>query len=246
MRSSFGVALAVVVTAATAAPGMAAAECRPPADQLTTQSRTVRGFHEIDLRGAAHVIVKRGARESMTVRADRRVLPYLETRVRGGRLEIDERDAPGAYRDRDCMHDTVIEVTAVNLSALSLSGAGSIVMASWSGKRLAIDLRGAGSLDMQRLALADLDVNIQGAGSLTAAGQVERQKVAMPGAGTYSAERLASKDAVVSISGTGNARVWASKTLDVTISGVGSVEYAGSPRLRRTISGMGKVAQVRR
>jgi hypothetical protein len=246
MRSTLGIALAVAAT--TAGPRLAAADCRPPASDLVTQSRTVHGFREIDLSAPAHLVLKQGARESMSVRTDRRLLPYLRTQVRSGRLEIDldHHDLRRTFHDDECLHDTVIEVTVPTLSGVSVSGAGSVEIPSWTGQRFALDLSGAGSVVLRRASLAELDIGISGAGSLTAAGQASRQKVDIAGAGNFSGERLATQSAAVSISGTGNARVNVSKTLDVSISGVGNVGYLGNPRIRQSISGMGTLAQLKR
>lgn len=246
MRSALGISLAVAATTA-AAPRMAAADCKPPPSELVTQSRTVRGFREIDLGAPAHLVLKQGARESMSVRTDRRLLPYLRTQVRGGRLEIelDHREWRRTVHE-DCLHDTVIEITVPALAGLSVSGAGSAEIPSWTGQRFSLALSGAGSAVIRRASLADLDVGISGAGTLTAAGQASRQKIDISGAGNFSGERLAAQSAAVSISGTGNAQVNATKTLDVSISGVGNVAYVGNPRIRQSISGMGSLAQLRR
>ncbi len=247
MRSARGIALAAAAVMA-AAPGAAEADCRPPAADLVTQSRNVRGFHEIDLSAPARLILKQGTRESLTMRTDRRLVPFITTVVRGGRLDIDwdERRSPRDRRDWACMHETVIEVTVVRLSALEVSGAGSVEAAALTGKNLDLDLTGAGSVRIGRLSLTGLDVDITGAGSFKAAGQVARQKVEISGAGSYDGERVTCRDAVVDISGTGSAKVNASASLDVDISGMGSVQYAGNPRIRREISGMGSLARLRR
>ena len=246
MRSALGIALAAAVMAA--APRAAEADCRPPAADRVTQTRDVRGFHEIDLSAPARLIVKQGSRESLTIRTDRRLLPVIRTVVKGGRLDIDWDDRL-TRRDRrgwECAHETVIEVTVVRLSALEVSGAGSVEAASLTGKNLDLDLTGAGSVRIDRLVVTDLDVDITGAGSLKAAGQVARQEVEISGAGNYDGARVTCRDAEVDISGTGSAKVNASASLDVDISGMGSVQYAGNPRIRREISGMGSLARLRR
>jgi hypothetical protein len=247
MRLALGIALAALTMTATERDA-AGHRCRgrAPAGERVTQSRAVRGFHEIDLAAAARVIVKQGARESLTLVADRRLLPYLRTPVRAGRLEIDQTDEGHHRFDDECLHETVVHVTVVNLSALFLSGAGSFEMGSFRGRELAVDISGAGSIRIGRLSLGRLVLDVSGAGSLVAAGQATSQRVTMSGAGSFSGERLASQSAHVTISGTGEADINASRTLDVIISGVGGVRYVGNPRVRRTISGMGSLARLRR
>ncbi len=72
-----------------AAPGSARADCRPPAADRVTQTRAVSGFHEIDLSAPARLILKQGARESLTMTTDRRLLSVIKTTVKKGRLDID-------------------------------------------------------------------------------------------------------------------------------------------------------------
>jgi len=244
MRSALGIALAAAGMAA--APGSAEADCRPPAADRVTQSRSVRGFHEIDLSAPARLVLKQGARESLTMTTDRRLLPVIKTTVRNGRLDIDWDDrSRHDRRDWDCTHETVIEVTFVRLSDLIVSGAGSVEAASLSGKELDLDLSGAGSVRIGRLTVTDLDVDITGAGSLTVSGQVTRQEIEISGAGSYTGARLTSRDTEVDISGTGSAKVRATASLDVDISGMGSVQYSGNPRIHQDISGMGSLARLR-
>jgi hypothetical protein len=246
MRSALGIALAAAALVMSAAPGSAEADCRPAAADRVTQSRNVRGFHEIDLRAPARLVLKQGARESLTMTTDRRLLPVIRTTVKNGRLDIDWDDmSRNDRRDRDCTHETVIEVTFVRLSDLMVSGAGSVEAASLGGKELDIDLSGAGSVRIGRLSVTSLDVDITGAGSLTVAGRASRQEIEISGAGSYSGQRLACRDVEIDISGTGSAKVNASASLDVDISGMGSVQYSGNPRIRQDISGMGSLARLR-
>jgi Putative auto-transporter adhesin, head GIN domain len=246
MRTALCIALAAV-TMTAAARSADAHRCRgsAPAGERVTQSRAVRGFHEIDLQAPARLIVKQGARESLTLQTDRRLLPYLRTDVRKGRLEIEQTEEGQLRFNHECLHETVVHVTVVNLSALLLTGAGSIEMASFRGREIAVRLTGAGSIDIGRLSVGRLDLDLTGAGSMTAGGQATRQSVTISGAGSFHGERLASQSAHVTISGTGGAEVDARSTLDVIISGVGGVRYVGNPRIRRTISGVGSLARLR-
>jgi Putative auto-transporter adhesin, head GIN domain len=248
MRTALCFAPAAVTMTAAACEAVAHPHrCRDsaPAGQRVTQSRAVRGFHQIDLQAPARLIVKQGARDSLTLQADRRLLPYLRTDVRKGRLEIEQTDEGHDRFDDECLHETIVQVTVANLSALLLSGAGSIGMASFRGRGLDVRLSGAGSIHVGRLSVGRLDLDLTGAGSLVAAGQATTQRVMISGAGGFHGERLASQRAHVTISGTGGAEINARDTLDVIISGVGGVRYVGNPRIRRTISGVGSLARLR-
>jgi Putative auto-transporter adhesin, head GIN domain len=248
MRSAPGIALALAVAGAAwaAAPEEASAKCRPPAGDLVTETRAVRGFHEIGLSAPAHLVVKQGAREALVVRADRRLMPYLKTTVSSGRLDLDL-DTRSSNHDRfECTHPTVFEVTVVKLSALDVSGAGSAKLGPLQRKQFALDLSGAAEVEMERLVGERLDIDMSGAATVRAAGKVARQSLRISGTGRYKGEQMASDAASISIAGTGSAQVNASKELDVSISGVGDVQYLGNPKITRTISGMGSLARLKR
>src|SRR5262245_61097435 len=92
MRSMLGISL-VAAMAACAAPGVShggePAGSQPGgARDIVTQSRAVGGFHAIALGGPTDLILKQGARESLTVRAERRLLPYIVVAQKDDRLEL--------------------------------------------------------------------------------------------------------------------------------------------------------------
>ena len=102
---------------------------------------------------------------------------------------------------------------------------------------------GGGSIRVDRLESArSLDVRIQGAGEVAVGGgQVKAQQLAIAGMGSYSAPKLASESAEVSIQGNGQVQLAASTTLAVSIGGIGHVRYHGDPAVTRSISGIGSI-----
>jgi hypothetical protein len=244
MRSVLGIALAGVA-AWTAAPSVAAAKCKPAPADLQVQSRPVGSFREIDMTAPAELVIKQGARESVTVRADRRLIADIDVAVRGGRLHLDL-DRDRKFDDDDCMNEITFEVTVVSLSEIEVSGAGEVRIGALSGKRLTLDLGGATDVKIGRLAMDELNVGVSGAGSVRVAGQAARQIVRISGTGSYHGDGLVGDSATITISGTGSARVNAGKDLDATISGIGEIRYLGNPRIRRSISGMGTLSQIKR
>lgn len=241
MRSVFGIALAAAAWAA--APSTAEARCKEAAADLVVQKRPVGSFREISMSAPARLVVRQGTRESLTVKVDRRALPYVKTPLSGGRLSLELDDPRDQLR---CVHELTFEVTVVNLSGLDVSGAGEVVLDGLRGQRLSMDLGGAANVRMDRASLGDLDLSISGSVKMNASGQATRQTVRIAGTGHYAAERLTSQTAVVSISGTGHARVMARKDLDAAISGVGHIEYGGNPRLRQRVSGTGSISRMGR
>lgn len=248
MRSAVGIAFLSFAACAAPAASYAQPGAGTGAADIVSESRPVRGFHAIELAGPGRLVVRQGDRESLVVRAERRLMPYLETVVTDDRLELrlDFKDQKRSRMASESHRSILFEVTVVSLSGLEVSGPGSVDIAELDGKRLSLDLSGPSEVDIGRLAVGELDLSISGPAAVRLCGQVARQSVDISGPGDYIGERLASRSARITISGPGSARVTAIEDLDVTISGIGDVRYLGNPRIRRSITGIGSVARLRR
>jgi len=194
-------------------------EIVPGSGNVVTETREVSGFTAVTLQGFGKVIIDQNGSELLTITADDNFLPYLKTAVRGDTLYISATDRV-AFTD-------VTEMT-FHVSAAALS---------------AVELSGAGSMEISSLDTENWQVKLPGAGSITVAGQTNKQTVELSGAGSYNAAELASQQATITSSGAGSAVVQVSDTLDVTIDGLGSVEYIGNPTVTQEINGVGSVRQ---
>lgn len=187
---------------------------------LITERRDVSGFNRISFEGFGTLIITQGSEETLTIEAEDNILPRIETKVRGGTLEI----GFDTNKWQDIVRPTksiTFNLTVITLDGMALSGAGSIE---------------ANSIDAERF-----DVELSGAGSIEISGFVGTQEINVSGAGSYDGAELQSERIDVNISGAGSATVWATESLDVNISGVGNVSYYGDPQVREVISGLGNL-----
>lgn len=187
---------------------------------LITEQRDVSDFDRVSFEGFGKLIIAHGSEESLTIEAEDNILPRIETRVRGGTLEI----SFDTDRWQDIVRPTksiTYTLTVITLDGIALSGAGSIE---------------ASGIDAERF-----DVELSGAGSIEISGFAEAQEINVSGAGSYDSAELQSEHIDVNISGAGNATVWATDSLDVNISGVGNVSYYGNPQVRESVSGLGNL-----
>lgn len=203
--------------AAVALLGLTSCSVVTRSGQPETRSRPVSGFTAVDLRGAGEVTIRQTGRESLTIEADRRVLPALSSTVSGGTLHLGTRPRtilidrpPVRYR-----------VTVARLSELSISGSGTITATGLTGP--------------------ELRVRISGSGTARPAGRAARQQVSISGSGSYQGSDLAGRSADVSISGSGDAWVAVTDSLRARISGSGTLYYRGRPRISQQISGSGRL-----
>jgi len=187
---------------------------------LVTEQRDVSGFDRVSFEGFGTLIITQGSEESLIIEAEDNILPRIETKVRGGTLQI----SFDTNRWQDIVRPTksiTYTLTVITLDGIALSGAGSIE---------------ASGIDAERF-----DVELSGAGSIEISGFAATQEINVSGAGAYDSAELQSEHIDVNISGAGSATVWATESLDVNISGVGNVSYYGDPQVREVITGLGNI-----
>jgi len=205
-----------------------------------TETRPVSGFDSIDLSGVGKLIVRQTGTQSLSIEGDDNIVPLVTAGVSGGTLRI------GLERGTQIQPrlPLVFNVTVGDLSALTLSGAGSIEGDDLRAGNFETKISGAGNTHLGNLTAGNLRAILSGAGSFAVSGNVSDQEVVLSGAGNYRADELQSRNANVRASGAGTATVRVSDNLAANISGVGSVRYYGSPAVQQHKSGLGSITKV--
>jgi len=169
-----------------------------------TEARTVGDFSQIEVGNAMQLQVHLGEKTAVEVTGDDNLVPLVQTKVAGDKLEI---SFDGSYSSKIGI---VIKVTAPKLTGLSASGASTIT---------ATDLKGS-----------QLTLKLSGASSGTVMGKVDALGVECSGASKLLGKELAAKSAKVNTSGASQAEVNVSDQLEATASGASSVRYTGNPK----------------
>jgi hypothetical protein len=200
------------------------------------EARSLETFDRVVLHGLGDLTVSQGEQESLEIEAEDNVLPYIETEVRDGVLEI-------RYERKTILPTKPVKFHLVmrELRGLDTRGVSNILADGVATDRLQIGISGTGNVNIRDLRAGALAVNVSGAGNCTVDGTAGEQAVTLSGAGSYNGGELASGAATVTITGLGKVTVWAQDSLNVTISGTGGVDYYGSPQVRQQISGLGQV-----
>jgi hypothetical protein len=224
-----------------------AAGCMQPAIEgsgnVVTEARDVSGFNAVAIGGAGVLTITVGSEEALTVTADDNLLEHIETKVEEGRLTIGR--TREAWRlDLRPSAPIRYDLTVVELEAIAVSGAGSVVADSLSAETFSVALSGAADLEIGRLEAQTFSVAISGAGDVTVAGRVGVQSIAVSGAGEYHGDALWSERAECSVSGSGDVTVWAESEVTAGVSGSGTVSYYGEPRVEKDVSGSGSVRSL--
>lgn len=186
--------------------------------RVATESRAVRGVTGVSVSGLGRLTIGHADSESLTVTADDNILPYLTSRLDGGRLVL------GVKRNaRLHPHHEILYALAVR----DLAG---------------IEASGATQVEAEGIDREELAVRLSGAGRATVAGRVDRQRLRLSGGSRYLATDLASRVTAARLSGSARARVRVSERLEGRVSGAAGLEYAGDPEV--TVAGRATVRRV--
>jgi len=210
---------------------------------IITESRPVSDFTAVDFSGFGELTIVQGETEALTIETDDNLLPYLKTTVSRGTLTIGFDDGIWLPIIRPTA-SIRYQLTVKTLTALELSGAGTVEAVQLTADMLTLTESGAGQITIDQLTATDVTVDMSGAGTMELAGQVSQQSVELSGLGDYQAGDLVSETATVTLSGAGEATVWVTEQLDAEISGAGTIRYYGSPQTNTESSGIGKVESL--
>ncbi len=187
---------------------------------VTTESRNVSDIHAVNFATVGEMTITQGDTESLTIRAEDRILRQIKTEVNNGVLSI--RIDQAGWNTMNTTKGIYYTLTVKRLDGITLSGAGNIHATNIKSDSLAVTLSGAGSLEIT--------------------GEAGDQNVRLSGAGSYAGGNLKSQTVNVELTGMGSATVWATDKLDARISSVGSVNYYGSPQVNKSITGLGGIS----
>lgn len=204
---------------------------------VTTETRSVTGFHSVELLNSADVVITQGDTEGVVIQAEDNLIPLIETKVENGALRI-------GFTKREEIHFTkrmVVNVSAKNVDAVQLAGSGNITSKSLKADNFSAKIAGSGTLGVDYLETGTLAVSIAGSGDVKLAGKATRQTVEVAGSGDYEAAALKTATAAVSVLGSGDCEVAVSETLEVNIAGSGDVSYYGKPKVTKHVTGTGDV-----
>jgi Putative auto-transporter adhesin, head GIN domain len=190
------------------------------------ETRNPGTFTKIHSSGSADVVITSGSNCSVTVEDDDNLLPYLETNVENGTLQIHYRDGVSVTSDH-----AKIYITAPTFSDVTTSGTSNITVSGLlqNPDKISFNTSGVGNIDGEVEAPA-VSATITGTGTIKLHGHTKDFDCELSGVGHADCGNLQSENTTVSVSGVGVAHVFASVHLDATVSGTGSVHYRGSPQ----------------
>lgn len=181
--------------------------------RIATESRLVRGFDGIDMRGVGRVVIEVTGSESVTVTADDNVLRYLDSYVSGGVLHLGVANGISVELRREIEY----RVTVRDLRSLRVSG--------------------AAFAEVYDLDTPDFFLDLSGASRVVADGLADVLEIRGSGASSLDAPDLGTLETVAHLSGASSAVVDVRDYLEVHASGASWLQYRGDPEVRAFVSG---------
>ena len=211
--------------------------CTVGSGEVTTETRTVEGFDQIDLRGTGEVRITVDGTESLTIEAEDNIIDQLTSDVRSGTLIL------GTDRPIRPTEDIIFTVTMDTLEGIEISGSGAVTVSEFTTDDFSVDVSGSGAATVEGIAAETVFARISGSGAVRVTGDTDALDLSISGSGAFDGELLEATTGDVDISGSGSATVNVSETLDVNVSGSGNVEYVGNPSVSVDSSGSGSVSR---
>ena len=211
--------------------------------EMVTESRTPGSFEALAVSGPFKVRVQQSSREAVELKADKNLLPLIETRLidRAGKPVMEVR-----WRDGVSWSGPTPEVAVEvrHLRGVSVSGSGDVQLGGLKAEQLEVSVAGSGDVAMGPLQVQRLTLRISGSGDIRATGQCEALTVDIAGSGDVEAAGLVAQDVTARVAGSGNAQVQAHRRLQVRIAGSGDVRYAGAAAVESSIAGSGSIKKL--
>lgn len=210
--------------------------CEKGTGSVTTQTRNLAEFDEIEISGQANVLLIQGKSNSVKVRVDSNLVDYISTKVSGMQLEIKEDKCIEEFTEYE------IYITTVNLSKLIVDGAVKVKGENTiKSEDLMIKTKSSGEIVLS-LDVDDLETITKGSGAVKLLGRAEQHDIELESAGSLNAFGLKSKEVDAEVSGAGACKINVSEKLDGDVSGSGKIFYKGNPKKVKTdVSGSGTI-----
>jgi hypothetical protein len=201
----------------------------------------VNTFKEVEVSGAAKVMVTQNDKASVKLEGDENLLQYIEVFQEGDKIYI--KDKPGFNLQPS--GDLLVYVSAPVFSKISASGACDIIGQNKisNSEDLSLHVSGAGDIKME-VDAPRLAAEVSGSGSINLKGQTKDVELELTGAGHAHCYDLLAENTKVDITGAGSAEVYASVKLTADVSGAGNVNYKGNAEVNQRVSGAGSVNKV--
>lgn len=208
---------------------------------VTTQSRSVGQFNNIDVSGNIDVYARQDSSVSVRVEADDNLQQYVETFLDGDVLRIKTEEGYNLRPSRQIK----VYVSSAMFKKFEASGACNIFSEGKITSTSNIDVDLSGSCDVTlEVSAPKISADVSGACTIKLKGDTKEFEVQGSGSTDIKCFDLVADKVDLDLSGAGDAEVYANVKLSGDISGAASVKYKGTAQTDIHTSGATSVKKV--
>lgn len=208
--------------------------------ELETKKITITGVSSIHASSIGNLTIEHcpTCEETLTVTADKNVLPHIKTDRDGNQLEL--------YLEGNISTQTPVNYHVVVKSLTTLSASGAVHVKTQNTireKLLKIKMSGATKMNAT-IEVEQLTADCSGASKATLTGSATNQTIEISGSSTYNASELQSDSILNTASGSSKACLFAQQQLNGRASGASQTTYRGNAQNNIKTSGAARVRKV--
>ena len=209
-----------------------------------TEERDASGYTAISSGGPISVEIAYGESNSIKVEGDENILPYIETKVKDGKLTIKVKDLVTIKPQLGVK----VYISMKTINGISQSGSGNI---SGDGSftndgETKFNISGSGNIHLQFARFHETEITMSGSGAIELQGDiVQNLQISQSGSGRINCVKAPCENVNARLSGSGNLKVNATKVISAHISGSGRIYYTGTAtQVDTKVSGSGGIEKI--
>lgn len=208
---------------------------------VTTQDRTVGDFKDVEVDGAAKLLVSQGDHRSVKIEVDENLQDLIEVYMEGDKVVIREK----RHFNIDPSTDLKVYVTSPLYNKIDVAGACDIIGQTviTNTEDMYLDISGSGTMKME-INAPHISADVTGSGNIDLKGETKSADLEINGSGHAHCFDLKTETTKVEINGSGSAEVYASVKLSAEVAGSGNVDYKGGASVEQHAAGSGSVRKV--
>ena len=165
---------------------------------VSSETRNLSSFNAIHNSSSADLIVRQGDVQSVVVKSDKDLIPYIKTQVRNNTLFI---SIDKSFYNIDILE---VQITIPELKSIEISGSGDFRFANlFSAPYMSIKITGSGDLKGE-VNVDKMAMNVIGSGDVRISGIHNELKIQGTGSGDIAATDLNINECSVDIKGSGD------------------------------------------
>lgn len=195
---------------------------------IAKETRNVSSFSKLELNSVMNVFLKQTGSESVTIEADKNLIPFIKTYVKESTLIIEiEKDIKF-----DGYEKMNVYVSLVDLNNIENNSVGNVKSENQLNlSSLTIENNSVGNLDLD-LNCKNLNTEINSVGNVSLSGKADNVSIENNSVGNLDAIDLTAVNLTIESNSVGNSNVYATGEISIEANGVGNVIYKGDPVIK--------------